>query len=86
MASAQQKPKATKADKRNPARRNGKAFGKNRDTEPKFSGNSIMGYKKSRVEAWAAAANQTVEEWKSAYRLKRKLRTKTKKAKLILVA
>jgi hypothetical protein len=84
MASAQQKPKAS-GRTRNPYRRNGKVFGKNVAKQSKFSGNSIMGYKRSRVEAWAKASGQTVEEWKEAYRAKRATRLRKKKVKPILV-
>ncbi len=84
MASAQQKPKAS-GDKRNPNRRNGKVFSKNADKQPKFSGNSIMGYKRSRVEAWAKAADMSVTMYVDAMKMRRKNRVKTKKPKPILV-
>jgi hypothetical protein len=60
MASAQQKPKATSADKRNPSRRNGKAFGKN--TQPKPTGKTVLGYKRRIVEMWASSTHRTFDE------------------------
>lgn len=63
MASAQQKPKTKASDKRNPDRRNGKAFGKNHhNMTPKPTGRTVMGYKRRLVEIWASSSNRTFAE------------------------
>lgn len=54
MASAQQKPKATSADKRNPNRRNGKASKK--VSEKKYPGKTIMGHKREKFYAMCEKA------------------------------
>lgn len=78
MASAQQKPKATSADKRNPNRRNGKAFGKNHDAQrpnPAPRGKTVLGYKREKVVKWAKengiSFTMQVEAMKEKRRLKR---------------
>jgi hypothetical protein len=58
MANTQQKSaKATPTDKRNPSRRNGKAFGKNVDRPArKYSGKTIMGHSLVKFSAMCTKA------------------------------
>lgn len=78
MASAQQKPKTTSADKRNPNRCNGKAFGKNNHmpvSNPNPTGKTVLGYKREKVVEWAKkngiSFTMQVEAMKEKRRLKR---------------
>lgn len=82
MASAQQKPKKVKGT-RNSNRRNGKAFKQNpfdaTSDFTKFTGRSILGYKRSRVEKWAADNGISLHEQIVRMQMKRDFAKVTRK-------
>lgn len=73
MAKAQQKPKKV-AGTRNSDRRNGKAWRNNNIKQQKVTGKSIMGYKRSRVEKWAAEAGCSLEEYIKRMKAEREIK------------